>query len=162
MRVLTGPVMDELVAKYLFQRINLRISPGMPFVAFGVFTEGGAFVAGLIVSNYIGHNCEISMAAETANWAKKGIMQYIFNYIFNKMGCVRATCTVAKLDRSKRTRRFLEGIGFVLEGNLKLAYDGETDALIFGLLKRECRFLRENQGGSSVGKEQRATAAAAA
>jgi RimJ/RimL family protein N-acetyltransferase len=159
MKVLAGPTMDSLVSRYLIEKIDFR--PTGPFVAFAIYTNDGKFVAGLIVSNFRGSDCEISMAAETATWAKKGIMRYIFSYIFNKMNCIRCTCIVQKVDSSKRTRRFLEGMGFVLEGNLRLAYDGETDALVYGLLRRDCRFLRENQGGL-VGEENRTRAAAAA
>jgi hypothetical protein len=41
---------------------------------------------------------------------------------------------------------------------LRLAYDGETDALVYGLLRRDCRFLKENQGGK--GGEEIGTKAA--
>jgi hypothetical protein len=102
------------------------------------------------------------MAAETPNWARKQVMRIIFEHIFYKMKCVRCTCIVANAKESKRTRRFLLGIGFVLEGNLRRAYDGTTDALVFGLLRDDCRFLAENRAGGLNGEEVTTGTAAAA
>jgi RimJ/RimL family protein N-acetyltransferase len=159
-RLLAGPGIDNLVGKYVSDKVGMQVT-NTPFIGFAVYTQENVFVAGVVVSNFRKTDCEVSMAAETANWAKKGIMRLIFEYIFIQAGCIRCTCVVQNLPSTKRTRRFLEGIGFVLEGNLRLAYDGETDALVYGLLRRECRFLRENQGGI-VGKEIRPVAAASA
>lgn len=157
MRLLAGPLIDNLVRKYMHEKLGTDVCT-TPYIAFAVYTEDNKFVAGIIVSNYRGTDCEISMAAETANWARKGIMAKVFEHIFVKMNCVRCTCVVEKVRDSRRTRRFLEGIGFVLEGTLRLAYNGKTDALVYGLLRRDCRFLRENQGGIS-GEEIRPIAA---
>jgi hypothetical protein len=161
MRVVTGH--DQLVAQYCAQRIGIDVTRNTPFVGLAVKNSSDEFVAGIIISNYRGTDCEITMAAETANWARKGIMAYVFEYIFNQLGCVRCTCIVKNGTRSKRknatpeqrTRRFLEGIGFVLEGNMRRAYDGRHGALIYGLLAEDCRFL----GGYSSGEKVRAEAA---
>ena len=145
MKVLTGEHISNLVERYVSERIDVDLRK-TPFIGFGVFTEGGVFVAGVVASNFRGTDCEISMAAETANWARKGIMRIIFEYIFYRNNCNRCTCVVKNVRESKRTRRFLEGIGFVLEGNMRRAYDGQNDALIYGLLREDCRFLADYSG----------------
>lgn len=149
MKVVSG--LDVLVLRYLTEEIGLDISHGTPYIGFAVYTEQNAFVAGVVVSNFRGTNCEVSMAAETANWARKGVMRTIFEYIFDTAGCVRCTCIVASTASTKRTRRFLLGIGFVLEGNMRRAYDGQSDALIFGLLREHCRFLGGYTGDTRDG-----------
>jgi hypothetical protein len=160
MKVLTGEGISKLVERYVSGRLGVNLGQ-TPFVGFGVFTEDGSFVAGVVVSNYRGSDCEVSMAAETANWAKKGIMRIIFEYIFYRTNCTRCTCVVPNKTPSKRTRRFLEGVGFVLEGNMRRAYDGETDALIYGLLRQECRFLAEFKEVSRGEKERTSSASSA-
>lgn len=143
MKVLTG--YDELVGRYVNEKVGISVT-NTPYVGFAVYDSDGEFVAGVIVSNFRGTDCEISMAAETPNWARKGVIKYILGYIFNKLGCVRCTCIVKNVKDSKRTRRFLVGLGFILEGNLRRAYDGTHDALVFGLLAEECRFLAGSRG----------------
>lgn len=160
MRLMAGPGINQLVGQYVSEKIGVDLTV-TPFTGFAVFDEQGNLCAGIIVGNFRGSDCEISIAAETARWAKKGICQRIFEYVFYKMGCVRCTSIIQNVRSTKRARRFAEGCGFVLEGKLRLAYDGKTDALVYGLLRRDCKFLRENQGGKG-GEEIRAKAAASA
>lgn len=157
MKVMSG--LDDLVARYVSEQIGINVTRGTPFIGFAVYTEEDAFVAGVIVSNFRETDCEVSMAADTANWARKGVMRIIFEYIFVTAGCIRCTCIVANTAETKRTRRFLLGIGFVLEGNMRRAYDGQTDALIFGLLREDCRFLGVGIGDKRDGEEDRTSAA---
>lgn len=150
----------DLVGRYVNEKIGTVVT-NTPHIAFAVFDNAGDFVAGVVVGNFRGSDCEISMAAETPNWARKGVMSYIFNYVFNTNGCQRCTCIVKNVKESKRTRRFLTGIGFVLEGNLRRAYDGQHDALVFGLLAEECRFLPGYKGLTDGQKVGSSTASAA-
>lgn len=160
MRVVATPAVQNLVAQYLEEKIGTPIVRGH-FQAFAVYDSNDSFVAGIVVNNFRGTDCEISMASETPRWARKSVMRYIFDYVFTKCGCVRCTCIVVNHNRSKRTRRFLTGLNFVLEGVLRRAYDGELGAMIFGLLKEDCRFLSELRGGMS-GKQIRPESTAAA
>jgi hypothetical protein len=143
MRVMTE--YKELVGKYVSEKVGIPVT-NTPYVGFAVFDADGDFVAGVVVSNFRETDCEISMAAETPNWARKGVIKYILGYIFDTLVCVRCTCIVKSGKDSKRTQRFLRGLGFVLEGNLRRAYDGSNDALVFGLLSEECRFSAAYRG----------------
>lgn len=157
MKVVSDAYVSQLVGKYVSDKVGLPIT-NTPFVGFAIYNSQDEFVAGVVVSNFRGTDCEVSMAAETPNWARRGVMQTIFDYIFNTAGCVRCTCIVKNARSTRRTRRFLLGIGFELEGNLKKAYDGTYGALLFGLLRENCRFLKE----LDVGQENRTEAAASA
>lgn len=143
MKVVTG--LDTLVGKYVSERTGVSVTD-TPYIGFAVKNSQDEFVAGIVVSNYRLTDCEVSMAAETPNWARKQVMRTIFEYIFNTMGCVRCTCIVKNERASRRTRRFLQGIGFALEGNLRRAYDGHHGALIYGLLAEDCQFLGDFHG----------------
>lgn len=148
MKVMAGPQYNALIGEYVAKAVNANIT-NTPFQGFAVFDEQDNLCAGIVVSNFRGTDCELSIAAETARWAKKGVCQYIFDYVFNKLGCIRCTSIIQKIPNTRRARKFAEGMGFVLEGNLRLAYDGKTDALVYGLLRAECRFLEGYQGGTN-------------
>lgn len=158
MRLLAGPRINDLIGKYVNEGIGDIDVTRTPFVGFGVYTHDGSLLAGVVISNYRGTDCEVSVYAESPTWARKGILRKLFEYIYIQLGCVRCTLIVKGTKDTRRTRRFVEGLGFVLEGNLRCAYDGVNDALVYGLLKRDCRFLKENEGVKG-GEEIRAKAA---
>lgn len=150
-----------MVGQYIMAKVpGLRLTEGM-YTAFAFLSDTGEFVGGAVVSNFregeYGNDCELSCAAETAMAFRPHVMRAVFTYIFNQLGCVRTTCITTK--RNARTRAFLNGLGFVLEGNIRHGYDGRRTALIYGLLAKDCRYLEgRGDNGEEVGAE-RASAA---
>lgn len=136
----------EMVGQYLMEQIpGLELAPGM-FQAFMVVDDDMNFVAGVAFTNYRMTNgeptdIEISCASSTPLAWRPGVSRAIFKYVFETVGCVR--CTSITVKGNRKARAFLEGFGFQLEGNVRLGYDGRRDALIYGLLRSECRFLAE-------------------
>ena len=63
----------------------------------------------------------------------------MFDYPFNQLGVNRITGLVAK--KNKEARRFDEHLGFKYEGNMRHAL-ADDDMLIYGMLKRECKWLK--------------------
>lgn len=147
MRVVAG--LDALAAKYVADMVGFDIIVSdVPYLGLVIADKDNKPIGALLITNYRGvAGCEISGGADSPSCARKGVIKYIFNYVFNTLGCARCTCTVAKRKGTGRTRRFLEGLGFVLEGCLRRGYDGKHDALIYGLLAENCRFLG---GGMNV------------
>src|SRR5215217_4693084 len=144
MRAIPAGDLTAMVGAYLTEQTGAQFVPGM-FQAMAIVDDNDDFVGGVVFSNFRGTDCEVSCAAEphAAVW-RPHIMRAVFTYVFNQLGCVR--CTSITTKRNKRARDFLEGLGFVLEGNLRLGYDGKNDALIYGLLARECRYLADDSG----------------
>ena len=95
-------------------------------------------IAGVIYSNFQGYDIEMSMASITPLWANRHILKALFHYPFHQLGCVRVTATTPKYYR--HVRRFLERLGFKLEGIIRRGY-GAEDACIYCLLREECKFL---------------------
>lgn len=129
-----------MVGRYMEEKTGINLESGM-YQAYMVVNDNNDFVAGVVITNYRGIDCEISCAGETAMAWRPHVCRAVFDYIFNQLGCVR--CTASTLKSNKRTRDFLEGLGFTLEGRLRLGYDGRKDALIYGLLASECRYLAD-------------------
>jgi hypothetical protein len=133
----------ELVGSYVGEKSGCGFEPGM-YQALAVINESGDFCAGVVVSDFRGHDCQMSCAAETSVAWRGNVLNTIFEYVFNQLGCARCTAITKKSNR--RTREFLERIGFQLEGRLRLGFDGTKDALIYGLLASECPYIVHNDG----------------
>lgn len=135
----------QMVADYIAAKVpgaGLRFAPGQ-FVAFAFLSDTDEFVGGCVISNFregpYGNDCEISCAAESSVAFRHGVIHAVMQYVFVQLGCIRLTAITTK--RNHRTRAFLEALGFALEGNIRRAYDGKRDALIYGLMADDCRYL---------------------
>lgn len=134
---------DEQVKEFVRQRI-----PGTSrfddAVALGV-VRNGVLIAGCVFTRFMGHDIEVSTAADDARWATRRNLDHLFGYPFRQLDCVRMTAVTS--EANVRTRKFLQGIGFKEEGRARKGWDGQLDAIIFGILKDECRFLRTPENG---------------
>lgn len=134
-----------MVADYISSKVegnSLRFVPGQ-YQAFAFLSDTQEFVGGAVVSNFrqgeYANDCEISCAAETSMAFRPHVCAAVFAYIFVQLKCGR--CTAITTKKNRRTRAFLEALGFVLEGCVRRGYDGKRDALVYGLLAEDCRFL---------------------
>lgn len=156
MKLVTAGWRSDLVASYITDKTGATFQPGM-YQAFAILNNKDDFCGAVIVSNFREHDCELSCASETGSaWSFK-VIHDVFDYVFNQLGCVR--CTAITKKGNKKARAFLEGMGFQLEGNLRLGYDGIKDALIYGLLASECRYLaKETDDGQEEWPESASSA----
>lgn len=128
----------DLIGKYVGEKCDATFVPGL-FQGFAVLNDDGQFAAAVVVSDFREHDCQISCATESKFTWRPHVLKAVFNYVFNQLGCVRCT-SITKIT-NKKARAFLEHMGFQLEGKLRLGYDGKRDALIYGLLASECRYI---------------------
>ena len=142
--------LTEMVGAYVAEKTGVQLTPGM-YQAFMVVNENSDFVAGVVMANYRDTDVELSVATETPLAWRPHVLRAIFKYIFIQLGCVRCTATTTKAN--KRARAFNESLGFRLEGNIRLGYDGQRDALVYGLLRSECRYLADDSEGEDGEKE---------
>jgi len=138
MRVIPAGENLELVGKYVGEKCEATFTPGM-YQGFVVLNDDGVFNAAIVVSDFRTHDCQLSCASESKFTWRPHVLKAIFEYVFNQLGCVR--CTAISKITNKKARAFLEGMGFQLEGKLRLGYDGKKDALIYGLLASECKYI---------------------
>jgi hypothetical protein len=142
----------EMVGQYCMEKIpGLKLASGM-YQAMMVVNDDNDFVAGVVFTNFRDIDVEISCVSETPAAWRPEVCKAIFTYIFDQLGCVRCTSITTRPNR--KARGFLESLGFTLEGNVRLGYDGQRDALIYGLLRSECRFLADDSERDD-GKEER-------
>lgn len=130
--------LTDMVAAYVTDKTGAKFTPGM-YQAFMVLNDNSDFVAGVVISNFRGTDCEISCVSETGAAWRPHVCKAIFTYVFDQLGCVRCTSITTKNNR--KARAFLVALGFELEGKLRLGYEGLKDALIYGLIRSDCRYL---------------------
>jgi RimJ/RimL family protein N-acetyltransferase len=100
---------------------------------------------------------QMTMIAEDPRWCTKGALQFLLAYPFETLGCRRVTALVARKNR--RSRRLVEGLGWKLEGTCRRAWDGKQDAMVYGMLREECRWLNVIKVTEEIhGQEQRRVA----
>jgi len=75
-----------------------------------------------------------AFAATNPRWASKENIAAWGLWVFEQLGKDRVTATIMKSN--KRSRKFVEGIGFKVEGKVRKANKGE-DMMVYGLLRNE-------------------------
>jgi hypothetical protein len=101
----------------------------------GLRSLSGRLWAGAIYHHYCGFDIQIEFAARDARWASRPHIGCFIAYPFTEIGCERMTALVH--PDNARSRKLLEGIGFQVEGRIRKGYDGESDALLYGLLRED-------------------------
>lgn len=95
-----------------------------------------------VYHNYRSPDIQISFASLSPRWAMPGAVKWITHtYPFEQLGAKRLTAIVRK--KNKRVRRFLEGVGFKLEGTHPKAFP-DGDACTYGLLRENSRYERHS------------------
>lgn len=80
-------------------------------------------------------NIEVSIAAESPRWAHPDVIATLLAYPFRECGLRRVTASV-RADNEK-SRRLVEGLGFVSEGLLRQSAADGQDMLVYGMVRSE-------------------------
>jgi|TARA_R110001606_G_scaffold172659_1_gene318847 RimJ/RimL family protein N-acetyltransferase len=115
-----------------------------PHFAVGI-RDGETPIAGIVYHHMTDRDTQVSMAAISPKWCRRGTLQYLFRAPFQHLGKTRMTAITAK--RNKRARKLLSGLGFREEGRAEKYFDDSRngDAIIYGILRNNCKWI-ENHG----------------
>ena len=134
---------DELVTEFVRVRIPHMAAIGVSFgpcTAMGVIRRG-VLVGGVVWHNYRKHDIEMSAAFDTPAWCLPQTMRDLWAYPFTQLGVVRVTTITGR--KNKRARSANVRQGFKLEGVARRALDGRQDAIVYGMLREECKWIKE-------------------
>lgn len=130
---------DDFIIQFVSSRIPSMAGQSFgPCRAVGI-VRGDTLLGGIVWHNFRGFSIDVSIAFDRADWARPSTLRNIFAYPFFQLNVVRITALVGR--KNKKMRKFSEGVGFKLEGVARAGYDGKQDAIIYGMLKSDCRFL---------------------
>lgn len=88
--------------------------------------------------NYTGHSVEMFVAGWSKHWPSKNYLKAAFHYPFNTLKCRRVTGLCDASDPVAIAMH--EKVGFKREGLIREGL-GDSDIIIFGMLKSECRWI---------------------
>lgn len=113
------------------------------FQAYGIGLRGRP-IAGVIFNWYRqmkhGNDMRVIIASDDPRWCLPGVLRELFKYPFEFAGCERLTAVIR--DGNARSLKLCQGLGFKREGTLRRGYDGRTNAILLGMLKHECKWIR--------------------
>lgn len=125
---------DDYVAHWMAGHTGETIIP--PYTAFGTVSADGLLNAAVLFNGLNGGNVELSMVAP--RHLPRGLIRAAARYAFVDLQCHRVTARTRA--STLRVRRFIEKAGFRQEGVLRSYYRDGDDAILFGMLKKECRW----------------------
>ena len=141
--ILTGQ--RDLVAAWLVSKIrDMPSFNSKEFEAIGVVKDG-ELIGGVLYCHYSGlpdgtFDIHMSCAGEPG-WLTKATLRAFFSYPFGQLGCSRVTTLAAKAN--KKARDLNKRLGFVHEGTIRGAFGENKHGILFGMLKKECRWIQE-------------------
>lgn len=134
---------DDAVGEYIsahFPELTARTML-KPHVAVGFVDNQDRLVAGVALNLESAFEGSLSIYASVRNFATRPMLGTLFRFVFHEKGLARLTCQVAKPNR--RARRFVEKLGFRMEGVKRRGFDGRKDAVVYGMTADDCRWLKD-------------------
>jgi hypothetical protein len=139
MKVSFAPLEDDARA-LLVERTGMDFS----FVDFSLDNwlsvtarEGSAILGVMTVEFPLWFNADVTLAIEDPRCVTRRLMHALFTTMFS-----RAVRVSAQADpENERATSFIRDLGFRYEGFKRLGMDGQRDAMMFGMLRHECRWI---------------------
>ena len=99
-------------------------------------------IAGVVFNRFHrGLSIDISVAATPGKqWLSRSFLHDVFVYPFRQLNLNKVQSFIPASNR--RSERLCVGLGFTLEGRLREAWPGGEDLLVYGMLARECRWIK--------------------
>jgi hypothetical protein len=108
----------------------------------------GEVVAVFIAEFMVWYEAHITCALTDHRFLTRRLLHAACSTLFSR--AVRITA-MARPDNPKSIR-ILEHLGFRYEGYLRMGIDGRWDGLLYGMLRDECRWIREPMAPAEIAK----------
>lgn len=128
---------DEWVADFVCRHAPHSEHGFKNYVAIGL-EDAGELIAGVVYNEFRGRSMHISIASTTPRWATRKTLRAFFAYPFMQCKVARLTAYTGRSMTS--VRKFMERLGFVLEGTIRSEYE-DDDRVVYGMLRNECRWI---------------------
>lgn len=135
---------DEYVSQWVAAKLQIRPFQRGLCRAIGI-TENNELIAGVVYNNQLLDNhgkpllIEMTIASVDRAWCTRHNLNHLFAYPFIHLGVKRVQATCGR--KAKRVRRFLERLGFKLEGIMREASPSGGDMAHYSMLKPECMWI---------------------
>ena len=139
---------DPKYAKWLGDQLGYSYEGELTTIA--NLDKNGEILCVVLYSNWLVSGCEMVIASSSPRWATKGFMYAAFAYPFIQAGKDRVTFIVA--DNNLKSLKMCHRLGAKVEGKARRWF-GKNDGVIFGLLREECKYIRETDSSAIPQKE---------
>jgi len=133
--------LDEAAQRYLSLRTGVDYTifdytlPAWLSVA---VRDDDEFIMGVLVAEFqVPFEALITAAIDDPRFMSRRLLHAIFSTLFSRAARVTAQC---RPDNEKSIRA-IRHLGFQYEGFKRLGIEGKWDALMFGMLRHECRWI---------------------
>jgi RimJ/RimL family protein N-acetyltransferase len=134
---------DAAIAEMVRQRIpHLRADGFGPCTAFGILHRD-VLVGGVVFNNYRKFDIHFTVVMEKVAPVSRDTVRKLFGYAFDQLGVKRITSITGR--KNKKARKALATLGFREVGVAHRGLDGFEDAVIYEVLKENCKWLRANE-----------------
>lgn len=106
--------------------------------AIGV-TKDDKIICVVVYTDYHDHMIEMHIASIDSRWATRYNLKVFFSYPFSELRLDRVQAILAASN--ERAISMAERLGFTQEGYHPKAFIGGVDAVSFGMLKPDCKWL---------------------
>lgn len=134
------PESFAIVAEWIGERVK-DFDPARCDAVMASVTDDGRILGAVAYQRYRETDIEMVCAGEPG-WLNRTAIKAYFAYPFIQLGCKRVTVICHR--KNKRARKFVERLGFRLEGVHRKAMDN-GDAISYGLLRSETKWLNYGQ-----------------
>ena len=111
-----------------------------PCATIAFFNDDLELQAVVIYSHVFEKNCEISIASQSPKWCSKLVLKILFSIPFMQYGLNRLTATIR--ESNKKSISLVERLGFRRVGELEEFYESGESAILFGLTKKQCKWIK--------------------
>ena len=134
---------DGRLSALICRKLNMRLPAERIAGSLG-FLLGGKLAGGVLFSD-LRPGCDvwISIYADDKRWCSRRVLQTVFGIVFDFWGCRRANALID--TDNKASLRLAEGVGFRYEGKMRQYRENGRDVYVLGMLKSECKFLKEKE-----------------
>lgn len=122
-------------------------------ICFGILIDGkpvGACIYNEFREMPFGNDIRVTMVATDPRWCSRSVLRQLLSYPFITAKCTRLTSIVR--EGNKRAIALNVGLGFKKEGVHRRAYNGKTNALVYAMLRSECKWIEDAKNGQEVEK----------
>ena len=104
---------------------------------------------GIILEAKSPYDVHFTIAVDDPHVVTRKVIKCIADIIFggDVFGLDVARCTALVHPKNKQSRKSVQRLGFKEEGCLRKGFDGKSNAIIYGMLKEECIWLKESFNG---------------
>lgn len=129
---------NERVKKWASKQID-NIEFRDDAVAIGI-EFGDQLVGAAVFDTFSPGDCMVHLASDgSKNWLTKDFIFQVFAYVF--VQCKFPRCTATVFENNEPSIRIVQKFGFKEEGRLRESGRNGEDLVVFGMLRRECKYL---------------------